>query len=150
MLKEKEWYQPGETINKFANVSITTTMEDAYELFKADSLIHRRGWRIRKDAAGATSWSGKRSHHRNATDNFESLMNISERGDVESFVIERNPIENNRCEEETCEETRPDKDELFEMLQDIEHVNPDVSTDDLEVQETVRLKRKKHPPRRYD
>ena len=45
---------------------------------------------------------------------------------------------------------RPDKDELFEMLQDIEHVNPDVSTDDLEVQETVRLKRKKHPPRRYD
>ena len=77
-------------------------------------------------------------------------MNISERGDVESFVIERNPIENNRCEEETCEETRPDKDELFEMLQDIEHVNPDVSTDDLEVQETIRLKRKKHPPRRYD
>ena len=128
-------------------------MEDAYEHiehFKADRLIHRSGWRIRNDAAGATSWSSKRSLHRNATDNFESLLTISERGDVESFVIERNPIENNRSEEETCEETRPDRDELFEMLQDIEHVNPDVSTDDLEVQETVRLKRKKHPPRRYD
>ena len=58
---------------------------------------------------------------------------------------------NNRCEEESCEETRPDKDELFEMLQDIEHVDPDVSTDDVEAQETVRsTKRKNHPPRRYD
>ena len=117
LLKEKEWYQPGKTIDKFANVSVTTTMEDAYELFKADSLIHRSGWQIRKDAAGATSWSRK-----------------------------RNSITNNRCEEESCEGTRPDKDELFEVLQDIEHENPDVSTDDIEVQETVRsTKRKKHP-----
>ena len=91
------------------------------ELFKADSLIHRGGWRIRKDAAGATSWSRK-----------------------------RNSTTNNKCEEESCDETRSVTDELFEMLQVFEHTNPDVSVDDLEVQETVRLKRKKHPPRRYD
>ena len=124
LLKEKEWYQPGETIDKFVNVPVTTTTKDTYELFKADSLIHiyRSGWRIRKDAASAASWSRK-----------------------------RNPITNNRCEEESCEETRPDKDELFEMLQDIEHVNPDVCMDDVEVQETIRsTKRKKHPTRRYD
>ena len=122
LIKEKEWYQPGETIDKFANVSVTTTVKDAHELFKADSLIHRSGWLMRKDTAEATSWSRK-----------------------------RNPITNYRCEEESCEETRPDKDELLEMLQDIEHVNPDVSTDDVEVQETVRsTQRKKHSTRRYD